>query len=486
MNQKCRLRLLTQEQIKSIHQRSLDILEKVGVNVHSPAAIEILADAGCRVEGQRVHFPALLVEKLCQIKQKSVVLHSRTGRHLESGTGEIYAHNTGIVSTIADAKTGKQREATLQDAVALVKLMDALDNIHAITPIIYPQDVEPQLALLYAVRELFKNTSKPFHGPGVRSLAEAQYIYRMVLAVAGDEKTLREKPMFSLACSPLSPLTLPKEDVETAIWGAKKGIPIQALPCPTAGMTAPITMLGALTQQNAEVLAVLMLVRLIDPSVPVSYAARLAYPDMRYGNVLGGGPEGAIVSACAVQLANHYNLESNVYGPDTSAFVADAQTGMDKMASTLLPAMAGSDWLSGAGSLGGAVTVSYEQLVIDNEIFSVVFHLLGDLQDDQEELGFSAIQDVMNQQSQFLRHPNTLKYLRSQELWGSTQGPQSVGNSRGYSGWLEDGSKSMADTAREKVDKILKEHEVEPLDAYVERGLDDIIQVARRELVSAQ
>ncbi len=44
----------------------------------------------------------------------------------------------------------------------------------------------------------------------------------------------------------------------------------------------------------------------------------------------------------------------------------------------------------------------------------------------------------------------------------------------------------MADIAREKVDKILKEHEVEPLDAYVERGLDDIIQVARRELVSAQ
>jgi len=241
-----------------------------------------------------------------------------------------------------------------------------------------------------------------------------------------------------------------------------------------------------LTQQNAEVLAVLMLVRLIDPSVPVSYAARLAYPDMHYGNVLGGGPEGAIVSACAVQLGNYYNLESNVYGPDTSAFVADAQTGMDKMASTLLPAMAGSDWLSGAGSLGGAVTVSYEQLVIDNEILSEVFHFLGDLQDDEEELGFSAIQDVMNQQSQFFGHPNTLKYLRSQELWGSTQGPQSVGNSRGYSGWLEGGSKSMADTAREKVDKILKEHAVEPLDAYVERGLDDIIQVARRELVSAQ
>jgi len=165
MNQKCCLRLLTQEEIKSIHQRSLGILEKVGVNVHSPVAIEILADSGCRVEGQRVHFPALLVEKLCQIKQKSVVLHSRTGRYLESGTGEIYAHNTGIVSTIADAKTGKQREATLQDAVALVKLMDALDNIHAITPIVYPQDVEPQLALLYAVRELFKNTSKPFRCP---------------------------------------------------------------------------------------------------------------------------------------------------------------------------------------------------------------------------------------------------------------------------------------------------------------------------------
>jgi len=480
------LRLLTQEQIQSIHQRSLDILERVGVNVHSAEAIEILADGGCRIEGQRVHFPWPLVEKLCRIRQKNAVLYSRTGKRLESGTGEIYVHNVGTVATVADAKTGKQREATLQDAGALVKLMDALDNIHAVVHIVLPQDVEPQLASLYATRELFKNTSKPFAGPVVHSVAETQYTYRMVLTMAGDAKTLREKPMFALTCSPLSPLTLPQEDADIAIWGAKNGIPVGATPCPTAGMTAPITTLGALTQQNAEILAVLVLVRLIEPSVPVSYAARLAFPDMRYGTLRGGAPEGAIASACAVQLAKYYNLESNVYGADTSAFVADAQTGMEKMANTLLPAMAGSDWLSGAGSLGSGATVSYEQLAIDNEIFGMVFHLLGDLHDDEEELGFSAIQDVMNQQSQFIGHPNTLKYLRSQELWCATQGRQSIGNSRGYSSWLEGGSSSMADTARERVDKILKEHEVEPLDGYVERGLEDIIQAARKELISVQ
>jgi trimethylamine:corrinoid methyltransferase-like protein len=81
---------------------------------------------------------------------------------------------------------------------------------------------------------------------------------------------------------------------------------------------------------------------------------------------------------------------------------------------------------------------------------------------------------------------NTLKYLRSQELWSATQGRKSIGTSRGYSGWLQGGSPSMADTARERVDKILKEHQVEPLDGYVERGLEDIIQAARKELISVQ
>lgn len=483
MKHKHRLQLLTWEQIKNIHQRSLDILERVGVDVHSAEAIEILADGGCRIEGQRVYFPASLVEKLCRIRQQNVVLYSRTGKRLESGTGETYVHNVGTVSTVADARTGKQREATLQDAGALVRLMDALDNIHAVVHIVLPQDVEPPLASLYATRELFKNTSKPFAGPVVHSIAETQYTYRMVLTMAGDAKTLRDKPMFALTCSPLSPLTLPQEDADIAIWGAQNGIPVGAVPCPTAGMTAPVTTLGALTQQNAEILAVLALVRLIDPAVPVSYAARLSFPDMRYGTLRGGAPEGAIASACAVQLAKYYNLESNVYGADTSAFIADAQTGMEKMANTLLPAMAGSDWLSGAGALGNGVAVSYEQLAIDNEIFGMVFHLLGDLHDDEEELGFSAIQNVMNRQNQFIGHPNTLKYLRSQELWCATQGRQSLGNSRGYSSWLESGSQSMADIARERVDKILKEHEVEPLEGYVERGLDDIIQSARKELI---
>jgi len=477
------MRLLSKEQIEKIHERSIKVLEKIGVNVDSKLARNIFSENNCRVEGRRVYFPGSLIEKLTKIKQKNIVIYSRSGKSVESCKGKIHIHNGGAVSTVTDSKTGKQREANLKDAADMVKLMDALDNIHAITPIVYPQEIEQKLALLYAVKEIIKNSSKPLQGPGVSSVIEVKYIYEMFLTLTGNEKKLREKPMFSVGCSPLSPLTLPKNDTEAMIWSVKKGIPIAALPCPTAGMTAPITILGALTQQNAEILAILTLVRLIDPSVPVSYSARLAYPDMHYGNLASGSPENGIVGACAVQLADYYGLESNVYGAGTSAFLADAQMGFEKAANILLPAIAGSNWLSGAGSMSNAITVSYEQLVIDNEIFGAVLHFLGSLEDDQEDLGFTAMQDVMNGDSKFLTHENTLKYLRSKELWNRTK---SISNIRNYSSWFKDGCKSIVDNAKERVDKILKEHKIEPLDSNIDRELNRIIKAARGELLKTK
>jgi trimethylamine--corrinoid protein Co-methyltransferase len=155
--------------------------------------------------------------------------------------------------------------------------------IHGVTPIFYPQEVDQGAALLYAVEELIKNTSKPVSGPGVSSLLEAKYIHEMFVTLAGDEETLKEKPMYDLGFSPLSPLTFPKGDTAAIIWAARKGIAIAALPCPIAGMSAPLTILGSLTQQNAEVLAVLTLVSLIDDSLPVTYSARLDHADFRYG-----------------------------------------------------------------------------------------------------------------------------------------------------------------------------------------------------------
>lgn len=473
------LKLLSPEQIKKIHKRSLDILEQIGANVDSGQAREILADHGCRIEERRVYFPAELVDSILQERPAKPVLYSRKGECLASGTGKVYFHNGGTVSSVIDILTGKQRKAALEDARKLTRLIDSLENIHALAPVVYPQDVEQKLSMIYMIKAMVENTTKPVTGPGVSSLRETQFIHEIFLTLSGDQKNFREKPLYSIGYSPQSPLILPEEDTETLIWAVKQGIPVAILPCPIAGLTAPITLLGSLTQQNAEVLAALTLIRLIDPQLPLSYSARLSYSDLRYGNVFGG-PEAAITGACAVQLAGYYGLEANVYGAGGSSFVGDEQMGFEKAFNILMPAVVGSDWLSGAGMVGEASAVSYEQMVLDNEIFAVVLQLLDEIKDDQEDLGFSVIRDVMDKGQDFIIHENTMRYLRSEEIWDRSK---MISNSGNFHQWSEQGSRSIVKLAREEVEKILAEHEVEPLTDHVRKEIDNIIAGARKELL---
>ena len=56
--------LLTDEQVRTIHEGSLTILEEVGLLVHNPAARAVFEGHGCRVdtETQIVRFPSGVVE----------------------------------------------------------------------------------------------------------------------------------------------------------------------------------------------------------------------------------------------------------------------------------------------------------------------------------------------------------------------------------------------------------------------------------------
>ena len=96
----------------------------------------------------------------------------------------------------------------------------------------------------------------------------------------------------SLSVSPVSPLIFPDEAVGAILEIARAGVPFGPLPCPTAGTTAPLSIAGALAQQNAEVLASIVLAQAAHPGLPVIYCGRLAMMEPRTG-ILGVGWGGA-------------------------------------------------------------------------------------------------------------------------------------------------------------------------------------------------
>jgi trimethylamine--corrinoid protein Co-methyltransferase len=368
------------------------------------------------------------------------------------------------------------RDATKEDVRQLTRLLDAMEHVDAVTPIVYPQDEEQPVSLLFAVKETIKHTSKPIDGPGVNNPREAMFITEMLSVFKNAEYS----PSICLKCSPISPLKLSEGDADALIYLVEQGYPVGALPCPIAGMTAPMSLLGAVTQTNAEVLAILTLARLINPDVPVTYGGRLVVPNLTDMNTLGGSPVCAIVDVCAVQMAHYYNLVSDIYGVGTNGIVPDVQIGYEKGIKGTLATLSGSIWQSGVGSVNDAIAVSYEQIVIDNEIIGNVYHALMGLKEDEENFGFDAINDVMEGGEGFLIHDTTIKYMRSPELFNTRK---AIGSYKNWDKWSSFKDSGIISRAKEVVESKLKEHHVEPVGVDEAKQLDMIYKKACEELM---
>jgi trimethylamine--corrinoid protein Co-methyltransferase len=235
---------------------------------------------------------------------------------------------------------------------------------------------------------------------------------------------------------------------------------------------------GALTQQNAEVLASVVISQIAKPGLPIIYCGRLAMIEPSTGGSVWGGVELGLASAATVQIGHHYGLPVNVYGFSTNAHSLDIQSGYERALNALLPALAGADELSGIGEMAAGITGSLAQLVVDDAIAGSVRRAVRGIDITDDSLAVDVIRDVMDGERNFLTQLHTVDYLRGGELY-----LEQLGVRCSYQEWEDAGRFSLAEKAQAKADQILAEHIVPSLDAYQNRELDKIILSAEDELV---
>ncbi len=68
------LQVFSNDQLEEIHLASLEVLRRTGVRVAFPEAVELLKEAGCWVDGERVRIPSHLTEWAIRVAPKRVVL----------------------------------------------------------------------------------------------------------------------------------------------------------------------------------------------------------------------------------------------------------------------------------------------------------------------------------------------------------------------------------------------------------------------------
>jgi len=464
--------------IESLHWGTLDVLEKAGIKVYSDECLKLLEDAGATVDrrSSNATIPGNLVEESIRRAKKNITLCARTPKYDVVLDGRrVFCTTDGNGTSVMDFQTGKRRMSTSADLEMVGKVANALDSAHIFWPCISSQDVPDYIRHVVDLKVSLMSIEKHVQVETTSHRREAQWLARIGAALAGGEKELRRRPIFSSMHCPFSPLQLDGGSTEGALVLARAGVPISFYGMPQAGITGPVTLAGSIIVNNAEVLAGLTMAQLAAPGSPFMYGTGGAAFDMRTMTWAGGGPERALISAGAGELSHFYGFPILCGGIVTSAKLPGPQACYEKMSSGLPQFYAGCDMIAGLGLLDDVTMLSYEQMVIDDEMARMMARLAAGVTVDDDHMAVDLIKKV-GPGGSFLSERHTMQWLNKEHFITD------ITDRRTGEAWEADGRKTVIDRARAKAAKIMKEHVVASVDPAVAKEFDDIVKKADKDI----
>jgi len=471
---KIRVSVLDEDEIRRIHTATLDVLETVGVRFPSEKALSILEAHGARVDYQSMiaKIPGAVVEEyllkapsmytLCGLEPEFDL--PLDGKHSYLGTD-------GCGVEIIDAFTQEKRLSTKSDVSDVGRVADALPEIAFHWVPLSAQDCPVESRGLHELDAIWNVSGKHLQTESIVSEREMRFAVEMAALLAGGREALRRRPVLSIMECTISPLCHDAGSLEAGLVAAESGLPVGFMTMASCASTGPATLAGNLVVGNAEVLSALVLMQMAYPGCPVYYAAAQTATDLRTGAYTGGGPADYLFGAATNLLADFYHVPLSMGAFATGAKQPDWQAGVDNSLSAFMAASTGADMLLGAGLLHGSRIFSYEELLMDSEIWNMLCATLCGIVVDDQTLALEAIRQV-GPGGHYLSHRHTLKHMR--ELWQPT-----LMDRRPYSVWEErrDGAREWA---REKAQRILREHPGRRLEDGLRSELARIIALAEQ------
>jgi len=469
------LTVLTPDQVERIHDATLDVLWRTGIEINHQEAIKMLCDAGAQLDAARgrVLVPPELVERCIDQAPEKVILQARNSKHdllLEPG-GELYFRSMGGPDHYVDME-GEYREITSRDVQEWTTIIDALDNINYCMAI-YPNDVPLETRDLHAVGKMLQYTEKhlmvqPYRARHIEHMLE---ISRLVAEGLG---TPERGPLFSVFVSATSPLCYASEEVDILFTAGRHSVPVMLNSSALAGGNGPVTVAGATVLLNAETLAWFVLAQMANPGSPNLYSPRPLTLDMQSMIAAGGYIENVMTTVSAAQMAvTKYGVPVDLFGPMTDATLVGPQSIMEATYTSLLPALTGANIVAGFGMLDSLGSVSPIQLVILNELMSVIKRFLRGYEINEDTLAIGAIDELSRRETSerhdFLAADHTLKFFRSEYLM-----PE-LCSRKGRQSSMACEQESMIIRARARVRDILENHRVPELPREVTDEINAIM-----------
>jgi trimethylamine--corrinoid protein Co-methyltransferase len=390
------LKVFSDDEVASIHEAALLVLENNGMRVLSEPARRRYAAGGATVDEatMMVRFDRGLVAQALATVPRGFTVHGRTPDRNQpiSGKHVVFAPTSGPPN-IMDLKRGR-RAGTFEDFTNILKLCQSFEVIHTLGGCVEPQDVPIHVRHLETTRAMLTLTDKI---PFVYARGTGQNLdnFEMIrLAYGLTQEQFEAHPHTLCVINTNSPLQLDIPMAEGIIDYAAAGQVTIITPFTLAGAMAPVTVAGALTLAHAEALAGLVLAQITRPGAPVIYGSFTSNVDMKSGSPAFGTPEYVKSSLGAGQLARHVGLpwrSSNA----TASNTPDAQSAYESQMSLWGALMGGCNFmLHAAGWLESGLTTSYEKFILDIEMLQMFAETFQPVGATPADLALEAISEV--------------------------------------------------------------------------------------------
>lgn len=476
-------RILTDEEMGQIHEASLEVLEKTGLRMDHPLAMEKLAGAGARVDKsrQKVYLTKELVEKALKTAPKSFTCAGRT-EEFDFITGKTGQSTMPSFRTVGgainhyDLITSKLTPITIKECEDMAHLVDGMENLN-ILGALTPQDIHLETYDIETLKVMLESGRKHIWALTTDS-KNLKYQLEMMKAVAGDGHRLRSRPVCSGIVCLIAPLYFPFDEIERLLMYGRYNIPVRVPLVPIIGANSPYTLAGTLTQTNAEALGSLVVLQTLCPGIPTWYYSLVQSMEMRKGCAEFSNPETMLVASALLQLARYYDLPgaaSPVIGNDCQAH----QIMFERGTSLTMAVLSGINEAGGMGGIENGLATSAQVVVIDNEIIAYVKRVLEGIEINKETIGTEIIiQD--DHKGKYLEDPHTFHHLRKEKRF-----KPSLFDWRSHLEWQKD-PKTIVERAEQKRVDIMNHHIVPPLEEKLAGELNTILKAAKKELAGCR
>ncbi|MFX0140295.1 MAG: trimethylamine methyltransferase family protein [Candidatus Hodarchaeota archaeon] len=464
------IKVLDDEHKRIILEEAKSILNTQGVFIENQEAIELFKQEGIKYKNSRFFIPSDLIEKCLNSVPNEIALYDREGNeHIKLKDNQVHFDPGSAAIFIFDEDSGEIREGLSKDFIRFSKIVEQLKYIEAQSTALIYQDVPKQAQDWHRLYIALSNCYKPVVTGTFRK--ESFSIMReILLACRLSEDDLARKPLAIFDACPSPPLKWSDLTTQSLIDAAKSMIPSEFVSMPLAGASAPITLIGSITQHCAECLAGVVIAQLTKCGAPLIWGGSPAVFDMKQGTTPMGAIETMMINLGDIEMGKFLNMPTHAYMSLSDSKIPDSQAGFEAGMGALLAGLAGINMVSGPGMLDFESTQSIEKLIIDNEIVGMVKRLLRGIEDYGTPFASEILNDY-NKKEELLSHPSTLKYFRKELFL-----PSPIIDRMTRDSWKASGSKSARKRAKEEASNLIKKAPLKPINDSLLKELDKIVK----------